>query len=243
MKVVRTFLQAGVPLSKLGIFRELLEENGFRLSDRRFVFDLVPFILKEEACLKQELQGKQVGVIFDGTTRLGEAMAIILRFVSESWTLEQQLVRIQLLSKSMTGEEIARELIHVLSANYAIGQDQLIAAMRDRASVNGVAMRTLTVVYPKVLDVGCFSHTIDRVGEHFKTPVLSEFSTSWIMLFSHSPKAKLLWKEQTGRSVTSYSAKDGGVGGKSIISYCFCLATWSSSYRGMTILVQHPGKS
>ena len=81
--------------------------------------------------MKQELQGKHVGVIFDGTTRLGEAMAIILRFVCESWTLEQRLVRIQLLSKSMTGEEIARELIHVLSANYAIGQDQLIAAMRS----------------------------------------------------------------------------------------------------------------
>jgi len=67
-------------------------------------------------------------------------------------------------------------------------------------------MRTLAVVYPKVLDVGCFSHTIDRVGKHFKTHILSEFSTSWIMLFSHSPKAKLLWKEQTGRSVMSYSA-------------------------------------
>ena len=76
-------------------------------------------------------------------------MAIILRFVSESWTLEQRLVRIQLLSKSMTGEEIARELIHVLSATYTIGHDQLIAAMRDRAAVNSVAMRTLTVVYKK----------------------------------------------------------------------------------------------
>ena len=207
VKVVRTFLQAGVPLSKLSDFRDLLEENGYRLSDRRFMFDLVPFILKEEeTCLKQELRGKQVGVIFDGTTRLGEALAIILRFVSESWTLEQRLVRIQLLSKSMTGEEIARELIHVLSATYTIGHDQLIAAMRDRAAVNGVAMRTLTVVYPKLLDVGCFSHTIDRVGEHFKTPVLSEFSTSWIMLFSHSPKAKLLWREQTGRAMISYSA-------------------------------------
>ena len=96
----------------------------------------------------------------------------------------------------MTGEEIARELIHVLTANYAIGPDQLIAAMRDRVAANGVAMRTLAVVYPKVMDIGCFSHTIDRVGEHFKTPILSEFSTSWIMLFSHSPKAKLLWKEQ-----------------------------------------------
>ena len=80
--------------------------------------------------MKQELQGKQVGVIFDGTTLLGEAMAIILQFVVESLTLER-LVRIQLLFKSMTGEEIACELIHILSANYAIGPDQLIAAMRS----------------------------------------------------------------------------------------------------------------
>ena len=71
--------------------------------------------------------------------------------------------------------------------------------------MNNMAMRTLTVIYLRVLDIGCFSHTVDRVGEQFKTPILSEFSTSWIMLFSHSPKAKLLWKEQTGRSITSYS--------------------------------------
>ena len=48
VKVVPTFLQAGVPLSKLDIFRDLLEENGFRLSDRLFMFDLIPFILKED---------------------------------------------------------------------------------------------------------------------------------------------------------------------------------------------------
>ena len=81
VKVVRTFLLAGVPLSKISVFRGLLEENGLQLSDRHFMFDLVPFILKEEeASLKQGLQEKPVGVIFDGTTRLGEAMAIILRF-------------------------------------------------------------------------------------------------------------------------------------------------------------------
>ena len=71
--------------------------------------------------MKQELLEKPVGVISDGTTRLGEAMAIILHFVSESWTLEQRLNRIQLLSNSMTGEEIARELVHVLSATYTTG--------------------------------------------------------------------------------------------------------------------------
>ena len=203
VKVVKTFLQAGVPLSKLNIFRDLLEENGYRLSDRRFMFDLIPFILKEEEKLKEELKGKHLGVVFDGTTRLGEALAIIVRFVSESWTIEQRLIRIQLLSKSMSGEEIARELVLVLSTNYGIGPDHLIASMRDRASANNVAMRTMAIVYPKVLDVGC---SLDRVGEHFKTPTLSEFCTSWISLFSHSPNAKLLWREQTGRAIVSYSA-------------------------------------
>ena len=69
VKVVKAFLQAGVPLSKLSIFRDLLEENGYRLSDRRFMFDLIPFILKEEEeNLKEELRGKHLGVVFDGTT-------------------------------------------------------------------------------------------------------------------------------------------------------------------------------
>ena len=56
-----------------------------------------------------------------------------------------------------------------------------------------------------MLDVRCFSHTIDHVGEHFNTPTLSAFVSSWVSLFGHTPKARLLWKQQTGRSVTTYS--------------------------------------
>lgn len=48
VKVVTCFLRAGVPLRKLIHFRELLEENAFRLSDRRYMSDLIPFVLKEE---------------------------------------------------------------------------------------------------------------------------------------------------------------------------------------------------
>jgi hypothetical protein len=59
--------------------------------------------------------------------------------------------------------------IHVLSVNYSIGADQLIDTMRDRASVNNVAMRTLSIVYPNLIDIRCFAHTLDRVGEHFST--------------------------------------------------------------------------
>ena len=77
--------------------------------------------------------------------------------------------------------------------------------MRDRASVNNVAIRTLSIVFPKVLYIGCFLHTLDHVGEHMKIPVLEEFLKGWIGLFSRSPKVRLAWKRLTVIPVPSYS--------------------------------------
>ena len=168
--------------------------------------DVVPFILaQEQAEIKEEIAGKPLSTIFDGTSRLGEAMTIVARFIGPEWSIQQRLVRFQLLAKSLTGEEIARVLINSLSTQYSIESGLIIAAMRDCASCNSVAMRTLKVVYPSLLDVGCFSHTLDRVGEHFSVPHVSEFVTHWINLFSHSFKARLIWKERTGRSISGYS--------------------------------------
>ena len=47
--------------------------------------------------------------------------------------------------------------------------------MQDRLSANNIALRTVAVLHPEVIDIGCFSLTIDHVGEHFKTPHLHEF--------------------------------------------------------------------
>lgn len=41
--------------------------------------------------------------------------------------------------------------------------------------MNTTAMRTVTVIFPNTFDVGCFSHTLDIVGEKFNTPHLTEF--------------------------------------------------------------------
>ena len=130
-------------------------------------------------------------------------MAIVIRVVAEDFVIHQCLIRLQLLTKSMTGEEIARELINTLSVVYGIYSHLVRATMRDRAACNNVAIRTLKIVYVNILDVGCFSHTLDLIGEKFTTPYLSDFITWWINLFSHSPKAELLWKDTTGRSVLS----------------------------------------
>ena len=161
---------------------------------------------EEKACIKQSIQGQFLSVIFDGTSHSGEALAILVHFVNNSWIIEQQLLAIQLLSKSLTGEEIAHELVQIISVSYSISSDHLVAAMRDRASVNSVAMKTVKIIYPNTIDVWCFSHAFDRVGEHFNIPTLTEFIGNWLSLFSHSIKAKFLWKQQTGRAMVSYSA-------------------------------------
>ena len=105
----------------------------------------------------------------------------------------------------MTGEEVARELVSVLQVHYDVGTESLLAAMHDRASVNQAAMAIVRVMYPLLMDIGCFSHTVNNAGNRFTTPVLNEFLTSWIRLFSHSPKACLLWKDHTGMPIKSYS--------------------------------------
>ena len=118
--------------------------------------------------------------------------------------MKQRAVRVMLLAKSLTGEEVAHQLIVCLSTEYGIGSNLLQAAMRDRASVNSVAMHTLSIVFPNILDIGCFSHTLDHVSEH-NTPALDAFMKVWISMFSRSPKSKLAWTTKTGLSILLYS--------------------------------------
>ena len=126
MKVVTCFLQSAVPLNEMQFFRNLLEENAYCLTERHYMSDLIPFILQQEHHkFQNEVSGRDVSVIFDGTTRLGEAFAIVLRFISLEWNIEQCLVRMQLLSHSLKSKEVAREIIHVLSTDYSIASKHL----------------------------------------------------------------------------------------------------------------------
>ena len=105
-----------------------------------------------------------MSALFDGSTRLGEAFAIVLRFISEG-KIVQRLIKLQMLAKPMNADELACEVISVLQITYGISSNHLLACMHDRTSVNGAAMRTIKVVFPSLVDVGCYSHTIDLAGE------------------------------------------------------------------------------
>ena len=83
----------------------------------------------------------------------------------------------------MTGEEVAREVIESLSVSYSISSTRLLAVMRDRCSVNNVALRTIKVMYPDLVDIGCIAHTINLAGEKFKVPTLHDFINHWNSFF------------------------------------------------------------
>ena len=106
VKVIECFLRAAVPLSKIQHFRIVFEETGYQLIDRHHMSDLIPVVLKQE---KSRIQSKifeqDASVIFYGTSQLDEALAIVLHFVT--CVIEQRLIRVELLSKRMKGEEIA----------------------------------------------------------------------------------------------------------------------------------------
>ena len=111
-----------------------------------------------------------------------------------------------MLSKILTGQELAGELIHTRSTKLQINKEYVVPAMRDGASVNGAAMKIFKVVYPHLLDVTCLSHTIDIWLEITSRCLL------WIQLscgrlnFLPSCAAKLRWKERVGFTMKSCSA-------------------------------------
>ena len=170
-------VMSGIPLGKLDCLelRSLIEENGFRLTDSRHLLDLVPFVLDEERTqIRSEVKDTFISIFFDGTTRQGEVLAVVVRYIA-NWKIEQRLVRLEILLKSLTGEELARELISILSVKLGLESKQILGAIHDRASVNGAAIRILQVMYPCFLDIGCLSHTLNLVGGKFKLPNLNLF--------------------------------------------------------------------
>ena len=72
--------------------------------------DLIPLILHDEyKKTKKEISGQPLSVIFDSTSRMGESLAIVIRFVSEGWQSQQRLIRVQLITKHSVSAPSAQQ--------------------------------------------------------------------------------------------------------------------------------------
>ena len=77
VKVVQAFLKSGTPLNRLDYFRDIFQEASVTLTTQSNMRQLIPFILEEEQkSIAKELFGKDVSIVFDGTTRWGSSSCI-----------------------------------------------------------------------------------------------------------------------------------------------------------------------
>lgn len=199
MKVVQGLLRAGIPLSKADSLHDLFEETSTTLTSSSNLRQLIPFIFYEEITkIKREIEGRPISIIFDGTTHVCKAMVVVVRFMDDNWCIQQRLCRLMLLQKGLTGEEVARQIVSTISTEFGILSSYVIAAARDRASVNDVAMHTISVIYSELVDIGCFCHTLDQVGEHVNTQNLDSFFKAWVSLFPTVPRQDYFGEHKHG---------------------------------------------
>jgi hypothetical protein len=216
--IASTLMCAGIALEKLsdGVsnFRACLEyQRGSLPVDS--IRQQVPVVQEmEDRLIKRELQRVEdatgypplLSVVFDGTTRICEVFALVIRYVDEKLNIQQRLVSLSFLQKSLTGAQTAAQIVHELFEYLKQPMDQVVCAMRDGASVNTLAIATLLALCPLLIDITCFSHAVNNCGKLFNTPILDVFVSDWASMMATSAAARVCWYDLTESQARRKSA-------------------------------------
>ena len=104
LEVVEEFLRAGIPIGKIDMLWSLLEKNGQRLTASAHLRSAYINCFKREVERPKNELTRDVSMTFDGSIRQGEAIAVIVRFRDDNWSIIQRLVRIDICSTSVNGD-------------------------------------------------------------------------------------------------------------------------------------------
>lgn len=196
---VKTLMDCGIPLLKVdtGLGSQQKRAGMPVGTSQELRATYIPLLHAEElTVLRKELADEWLCVIFDGTTRVGEVMAVVVRYCTKDFKLQQCLT--DCFTTLMTGAQMSGSLVRLLVQR--VGPhifERTIAAARDSCSTNGAALRSIKVcALPDLVDVLCFSHTLhNNCAKHMNLLALEEWLTPWFQVMSHSLRAKtIFWK-------------------------------------------------
>ena len=213
-EVVQTSMAAGSPLLKLDTWRPLLEKYAhLPLTTAAHLSELVPPLhrleekyFREWAGLTergsagaQEVDAEKLAVIFDGTTRDGEAFVVLARKINKDTCLpEQRVMAVKLYARTgMKATEIAGALVEIICTRWGIDGKNIICMARDRASSNTAALEhaMFTAVFPNFLDSNCFAHTLCKPPEDCPLETAELLINPMTFIFSTSQAARCNWRQ------------------------------------------------
>lgn len=145
-----------------------------------------------------------VAAYFDGTTRVCECLAVLLRFALRGF-LQQRVIALRFLKYSTNANDLSRVVVNSISTRLRVPNNRVVAFGHDRAAVNGCAYRQISFLYPIAEDLGCWSHTIDNAGDAMKIPAVKAFLTPWRLLIGQSQRSRMIFKSLVGKYPVSTS--------------------------------------
>ena len=82
-----------------------------------------------------------------------KAFAVVVRYISSTFTIAQRLIRAHTLQKSLAAKELAREIITAVTSNQ-VPPTKIAATVRDGAAINVAAVSTLKdLLLPNLVDI------------------------------------------------------------------------------------------
>ena len=206
-RVTETLLGAGIDLAKADNLRYLLGRSGSSVPSSTHLKAYVPKIEALEVDkIKEELQDEFICWIFDGTTRLGELVALVARWCSGDFYLKHRLVSLKTFKRNLNASQLRGHLTETILRRYQMALMNSVQFSRDSAAINGAAVGTLASnTFPATDDIKCFPHTLSHTGEHMEMEPLEGFTSAWIGVIYSSGQAKSIWKEIIQESVMGHS--------------------------------------
>lgn len=149
--------------------------------------------------LKEEVADKFIGIAFDGTSRLSEAVHITARYCSSNVRLRTRLVRFLTAHVHLNNATVFASIItHALRTELNVSPEQAACFSRASMLVNGAACQLLMQTpFTYAVNQLCITHTHTNVGSRINFDVLREFMTPWLELVGGSNPyqgAKALWQ-------------------------------------------------
>jgi hypothetical protein len=133
----------------------------------------------------------EFGTTSDGTPTFAKAEGILIRLVDQqTMEIKEILLSVRLFQRGPSGEELAGNLVDVLTKQYNLKLRNWRVAMLDRASTNIKCIKDVCEqTEADVTRAPCNSHSLCKPGEAFDAPEAEKWRQSWNSGIVHKGKA------------------------------------------------------
>lgn len=183
MDIFGRAMRIGMNLAQLDEFSDFFSNEGGFMCHSTGAGPYIELIRNEEVeRLRNLVEHEKLALIYDGTTRLGEVLAMCMRWCDENFKLHTLLTDVTTAEKHVNHGQLSAHTMRVVAQKYQLSYDQVLALVHDSAATNVAAARLLTQQLPNAEMVLCMCHTLHNAGSHAQFEVDRSFPGNQFMV-------------------------------------------------------------